>query len=259
MEKNNSNPLKVVLITLSVVFLIIFAGFVIIKSNAPLSIILRQGFKQLTGIELIDNEKVRQIESELSDLRLENNRLNIEYGRFERDREEAEKVFKKQEEKITSLNQEVNQLRTRNQQLREERREITPIMTVYDFDELTHTRNNPDKSVQIQDDLVQTPIERIEEANIKMIEGINAIQENEVLIELVDELFKTITPLQSMNASLENQLDIALRQGEIALAERDRYKDLYLEVEGKTRKNLLIAYGVIALETTIIVLMLLNR
>lgn len=242
---------KGILISLIVGLILVLIIVVTIKINSPIGIIMKQGFKQLNRITLIDREKVKELETELKTIRFERDSiLNIQ-----------EKILKENKSLYLTLDkQEQINLRLNND-LRIQRNRIEQLITIQLlspseqtklFDNLTTDSKYP-QSVLLDEYFAKISVDRLAEANYKIQREKELEEENAIQQELIENLELTNNSLKRINSNTENALVQCNSAFELTLEEKNQFRDLYLESSGKTRKGLFIAYSIIVVETIVLV------
>lgn len=243
--------------TVIVVLALIIWG--IAQVNEPWALVVKATIKQIAKIEFVDQEEFQRINEELKTLKEDKRDLTRQQRTLVKENESYLKTIEKERETISSLRNSLNYLRARTFQLEIAQERLTPTQQVTQFDKLTTDDENSELIQKDNKVIVETTPERIADANLQMQEKRNLEIENAIQDQIISELEKNIEGYAKMNSNLETALDTQKQLTQIAVSEKNEYKELYDEVKGKTRKGLIVAYGIAAVEAIIIVTMLLNQ
>lgn len=224
---------------------------VLIKMNSPLGIVMKQGFKQLNRITLIDKEKVKELETELKTIKLERDSIFKIYDNILKENKALYLTLDKQQNINFQLNSDLATQRAKVRELTISQQLLTPTQNTLLFDDLTSNSTN-EKSL-LDGNYVKTRVERIIEANYKMQREEELETENVIQQQLIENLELTNNSLKRINSNSENALVQCNTALDLTIEEKNQYKDLYLESAGKTRKGLFITTGIIVIETIVLV------
>lgn len=244
--------MRTVGIVLSIIAVLLIAAFVIVQINQPWAIAVRKVFAKIANIEVVDEQRIQELE------------LKIKYLQFERDsilkinenifaeNEELNNIIDERDEYIGILLANIEQQEQEMQDMVDSLGTLTPTEMVEKFDELTGEDLHPSSSLRV-DEIVETPIERIEKSTVKMVERDYLLNQTIAHKKIIEELNKNVSDLRIINNNLNNALVQERALTELALRERDYYIELYRETIGKTRVRTIIAYTIVAIETAVII------
>ena len=244
--------MKNLLISIIVGLLIALIVVVLIKINSPLGLVIRQGFKQLNRMTLVDKDRVKELENEIKTIRFERDSITKIQRELAAENRSLYLTVDRQEKINIQLNQDLTAQRIRINQLTVSQRLLSPTQNTQLFDNLTFGSSST-LSVLMDGNFVKTPLERIIEANYRMRREKELEEENLIQQKLIENLEFTNNSLRRINSNLEESLLQSNIKMELTLDEKDQYRKLYLESTGKTRKALFITTGVIVIETIVLV------
>lgn len=252
--------MKNTLIVLVVLVVLGLFSWVIVKVNDPWAIAVRKTFTQLTKIELVDSEKLRELNTKLFYLEEERDSILKSQNQLIKENDNLYNIIEQKETNIASLRYNLGAYKNRLDEILTSNQTLSPTEQLKQFDIYTQIEG-AESSILIKkgnEEVVETSIERVDKANIVMTEYIYAAKEVEYQNQIIQEQEEAISLYKMRSINLEQQLKNEQELTKIAIEERDKYKDLYLTVEGKTKKNLLIAGGIILVETATIVALIMG-
>lgn len=252
--------MKNTLIVLVVLVVLGLFSWVIVKVNDPWAIAVRKTFTQLTKIELVDSEKLRELNTKLFYLEEERDSILKSQNQLIKENDNLYNIIEQKETNIASLRYNLGAYKNRLDEILTSNQTLSPTEQLKQFDIYTQIEG-AESSILIKkgnEEIVETSIERVDKANIVMTEYIYAAKEVEYQNQIIQEQEEAISLYKMRSINLEQQLKNEQELTKIAIEERDKYKDLYLTVEGKTKKNLLIAGGIILVETATIVALIMG-
>jgi len=248
--------MKNLLISISVGLLIALIVIVLIKVNSPMGIIMKQGFKQLNRITLIDKEKVKELETELKTIRFERDSIMKIQRQLVVENRSLYLTLDRQEQINFQLNKDLSIQRARVRDLSiSQRLLLTPTQNTQLFDNLT-SGSKYEPSLLLDEYFAKISVQRLAEANYKIKREKELDEENAIQQKLIENLELTTGSLKIINSNLEQVVLQCNTAMDLALEEKDQYRKLYLEAAGKTRKGLFITTGIIVVETILIVWLL---
>ncbi len=231
--------------------------FVLSITHKPTNIAIRGIISYISNIEIRDKQEMEALKLLLDETLQQRKEAYSEILILKKDREELTTIVENQNSLITGLYSERDDYKNQLKEVLDSQTNLAPTEQTALFDELTG-EGETSQLLEIEERLrVQTPLERISTSNQKMIVGKFYEEETARLCVIIEELHNTITPLQSIIKGLEQENIEKDKVISSLMKERDTYKSLYEKEKSSTALGTAIAWGIVALETVIIILILL--
>jgi len=242
-----------------ILILLMMGGYFFIKSNSLTSLAIREGYRQITNITVVDKRELSEIKTENRNLNRENRQLTRLYTDLDKDNINLYKQLGEQNKVNKQLEINLAKYRKENEFLINYITVLSPTEKLALLDSLSGgDKYLPSTLIEKHNLLLaEIDINRIEEIYNKIMEGIYYKGENQIISNQNQESQNTIKYLTSLNANLNDMLSKQLQNNINTIQQRDNYKKLLDDISSNVNRNLFIAWSIIAIETALIILILL--